>query len=167
MDFENDIRNEVVHNPTKEDEFNEHDFFGLFENESLNSDGEDLNHQFDVEFDNSEEVFNDKFDFKFSENKFEFQSIVLSTPKIIENKTTRTIFNKTTFVFPNQHSTLKSFTIWFSKLKLCLAYLTRQMNRSLEDRFIYALTIYFLISCKYRSPSCKYRSSLFFSFHLG
>ena len=41
LDFELEIHTEVVDNPTKEDEFNEHEFFGLFDDELLNSDGED------------------------------------------------------------------------------------------------------------------------------
>lgn len=123
-----DICDEVIDNLTKEDEFNEHEFYGIYKNESLNFNGEDFDHHFDFEIDNLEEVFNDKLEFQFGENKCEFQSIVLSTPKIIENKTTHSIFNKTKFVFPNRQSTLKSFTIWFFELKLCLAYLTGQMN---------------------------------------
>ena len=148
LNFELETCNKVVDNPIKEDEFNEHEFFGLLDDELLNSEGEDENHHFDFEINNSENVFNNKLEFQFSENKCEFQPIVLSTPKIIVNKTTCSIFNKTKFVFPNPHSTSKSFTIWFFVLKLCLTHLTRQINRSLEDRFIYFLTVYFLISCK-------------------
>ena len=84
LNFEQDIRNEVVDNPTKEDEFNEHEFCGLFDDELLNSDGEDLNHQFDSEINNSEEFFNEQLEFQFGENKLELQSIVLSTLKIIK-----------------------------------------------------------------------------------
>ena len=134
LNFKLHLHDEVVDNPTKEVEFNEHEFYGVFENELLNFEGENFDHHFDFEIDNLEEI--------------ELQPIFLSTPKIIENKTTRMIFNKMTFVFPNPHSTAKSFTIWFFVLKLCLAHLTRQMNRSLEDRFIYFVTVYFLISCK-------------------
>ena len=171
MDFENDTCSAVVDNHTKEDEFNEHAFFGLFKNELSNFEGEELHHHFDFEINNFEEVFNENIKFHFGDNELELQQIFISTPKIIEKETTRTIFNKTTFVFPNQHSTLKSFMIWFFILKLCLTYLTRQMNRSLEDRFIYFLTIYFLISCKYDSFHVNKGSLfifvLFFSFHLG
>ena len=105
LNFKLDLHDEVVDNPTKEVEFNEHEFYGLFENELLNSKGESFHHPFDFEIDNFEEVFNDKFELQFGENKLELQSIVLSTPKIIENKTTHSIFNKTTLVFPNQRST--------------------------------------------------------------
>ena len=129
-----DLHDEVVDNPTKEVEFNEHEFYGLFENELLNFEGENFDHHFDFEIDTLKEI--------------ELQPIFLSTPKIIENKTTHMIFNKMTFVFPNPHSTSKSFTIWFFVLKLCLTHLTRQMNQSFVDRFIYFLTICFLVSCK-------------------
>ena len=74
-------------------------FFGLLDDELLNTDADDLNHHFDFEIYNFEKVFNDKFEFQFGEYKREFQP---STLKIIDNKTTRTILNKTTFVFPNQ-----------------------------------------------------------------
>lgn len=48
LDFENDIRNEVVDNPTKEEEF-----FGLLDDALLNSDEEDQYHHFDFEINNS------------------------------------------------------------------------------------------------------------------
>ena len=94
-----DLQDEVIDNPTKEVEFNEHEFYGLFENELLNFEGENFDHHFDFEINNFEEVFNDKFEFQFGENKLELQSIFLSTLKIIQNKITRLIFDKTTFVF--------------------------------------------------------------------
>ena len=54
-------------NSTKEDEFNEHEFFGLLDDEWLNSDGKDLNHHFDFEINNYE--IDDKLEF--GENKFQ------------------------------------------------------------------------------------------------
>ena len=49
LDFELDTCNEVVDNPTKEYAFCEHKVIGFFENELLNSHGEDFNHHFDFE----------------------------------------------------------------------------------------------------------------------
>ena len=69
-----DLHDEVVDNPTNEVEFNEHEFYGLFENELLNFEGENFDHHFGFEIDTLKEI--------------ELQPIFLSPPKIIENKTT-------------------------------------------------------------------------------
>lgn len=81
LNFKLDLRDEVFDNPIKEDEFNEHEFFGLLDDELLNSNEEDENHHFDFEINNSENVFNDKLEFQIGENKLELQSILLSTTR--------------------------------------------------------------------------------------
>ena len=148
LELENEKCIEVVNNLIKEDDFCEQEILRICENELLHSNTVDLNHHLDVKINNFDEFFKDELEFINGENNQELQPLIKSTVKIIEKKTIHAVINKTTFVFPNQHSIVKSFINWFSERKLCLSYTKTQMHWSLEDRFIYFLTVYFLMYCE-------------------